>query len=193
MLSSSSTRRRIEGSAIIRLASAHAALAAATSRARSCVSQVKPSPIVRHSAWAPKRSMAVRSPVDHAPLMNCTTPTPPQHESESCRRLAFARTGVDDEETFLKNWLGVDLRVLRGLALHHFGLVVVVFDAAHGTLSGEARAGRRLVSLRPLSHIGRSIELSPLHCGATSGGFGVSSHCSRRFALHLTTPPEAGT
>src|SRR3984957_7061185 len=75
MLSSSSTRRRMEGSAIMRLASAHAAVAAATSRARSCVSHVKPSPMVRHSTWAPKRSMAVRSPVDQAPLMNCTTPT----------------------------------------------------------------------------------------------------------------------
>src|SRR5271166_5867570 len=75
MLSSSSTRRLIDGSAIMRLASPQAASAAATSRARSCVSQVKPSPIVRHSTWVPKRSTPIRSPVDQAPLMNCTTPT----------------------------------------------------------------------------------------------------------------------
>ena len=57
-----------------------------------------------------------------------------QRESERRCRLALARTGVDDQETFFENWLGGDLGVLHGLALGHFGFVPIVFRAAHGDM-----------------------------------------------------------
>src|SRR5262245_29444392 len=74
MLSSSSTISRIAGFSISPRALAQARRAASTSRLRSCVSQVKPSPRVCHSTSAPSRSTAARSPVCQAPLPNCTTP-----------------------------------------------------------------------------------------------------------------------
>ena len=77
-----------------------------------------------------------------------------QRESEGRGRLAFARAGVDDEQAFFENRLGGDFRVLRGLALGHFGFVAVVFDAAHGTLSGEG--GALLGALRPDLKSGRA-------------------------------------
>ena len=45
------------------------------SRARSCVSQVKPSPIALMVTRSGNFSSTVRSPVAHAPLTNWTTPT----------------------------------------------------------------------------------------------------------------------
>src|SRR6202034_1543115 len=51
-----------------------AASAARTSRSRSCVSQVKPSPITWKLTSGKRRKKAF-SPVAYRPLMNCTTPT----------------------------------------------------------------------------------------------------------------------
>src|SRR3954465_9081580 len=45
------------------------------SRARSWVSQVKPSPIARQVTSSGNRASTSRSPVPQAPLTNCTTPT----------------------------------------------------------------------------------------------------------------------
>src|SRR3990172_7833106 len=75
MLSSSRINRRIDGSAMSSCALAQARSAAATSRALSWVSQVKPSPSVCQTTWSPNFSIAVRSPLCQAPLPNCTTPT----------------------------------------------------------------------------------------------------------------------
>src|SRR5712691_2858862 len=52
-----------------------AARAAAMSRARSCVSQVKPSPIARQVTRSGKPASTVRSPLVQLPLTNCTMPT----------------------------------------------------------------------------------------------------------------------
>src|SRR5258707_12244037 len=57
------------------VATSQAARAAAMSRARSWVSQVKPSPIARQVTRSGKRASTVRSPVPQAPLTNCTIPT----------------------------------------------------------------------------------------------------------------------
>ena len=92
MLSSSSTISRIAGSAIIFCAAAQARSAAATSRARSCVSQVKPSPSVCHSTWSPNFSTAVRSPDCQAPLPNCTTP---QRKPRPSARSISPKAAVD--------------------------------------------------------------------------------------------------
>jgi hypothetical protein len=59
----------------MRFVSTQARSAAAMSRARSCVSQVKPSPSVLISTCSGKRCRKFASPVSHAPLMNCTMPT----------------------------------------------------------------------------------------------------------------------
>src|SRR5579862_1651386 len=56
-------------------ANSQAARAAAMSRARSLVSQVKPSPIARQVTRSGKPAKTVRSPVPQAPLTNCTMPT----------------------------------------------------------------------------------------------------------------------
>ena len=107
MLSSSSTISRIAGSAISSRALAQARSAAATSRSRSCVSQVKPSPSVCHSTWSPKRSIAARSPLCQAPLPNCTTPqrkprpSGAQQQAPGRRRLALALAGMDDQQALL--------------------------------------------------------------------------------------------
>ena len=74
MFSSSSTSKPRPGRCINSHALSQARPAAATSRARSCVSQVNPSPIACHSTRSSNRVSAARSPVDQAPLMNCTTP-----------------------------------------------------------------------------------------------------------------------
>ena len=115
----------------MRLASAHAALAAATSRARSCVSQVKPSPIVRHSTWVAEtlhgHALAGR-PGALDELHHADAKTPPertQRKPEGRRRLALAGTGVDDKQTFFENRLRGDLGVLDGLAIGHFCFVPV--------------------------------------------------------------------
>ena len=123
--------------------------AAAMSRALSCVSQVKPSPSVCQRTMSPKPSSTLRSPVFHAPLMNCTTAhfaaiaDHAQHEAEGCRRFALAGAGMDDEQSFLRNRLGGDLRVLRCLAVRHLGamalLLVLLQVFGHGsTFSGMA-------------------------------------------------------
>src|SRR5229473_2196284 len=52
-----------------------AARAASMSRARSWVSQVKPSPIARQVTRSGNPASTVRSPVPQAPLTNCTMPT----------------------------------------------------------------------------------------------------------------------
>ena len=59
----------------MRLASSQAARAAAMSRARSWVSQVKPSPMTLTSTRSGKRLRKKRSPVSRRPLTNCTTPS----------------------------------------------------------------------------------------------------------------------
>src|SRR6202521_2789314 len=74
MLSSSRMTRPKVGSAINSSDFAQARSAAATSRLRSWVSQVKPSPMVCHDTWSPKIARASRAGVCQAPLMNCTTP-----------------------------------------------------------------------------------------------------------------------
>ena len=56
-------------------ATSHASRALATSRARSWVSQVKPSPMARNSTWSGKASNTAFSPECMAPLMNWTTAT----------------------------------------------------------------------------------------------------------------------
>src|SRR5262245_31388178 len=75
MLRSSRMTRPLDGSAINSSAFYQARPAAAMSRALSCVSQVKPSPIECHATRLPKAAKASFSPVCQAPLTNCTMPT----------------------------------------------------------------------------------------------------------------------
>ena len=60
---------------IICFETSQAFLAARMSRARSWVSQVKPSPMVRISTCSGNLSSTPRSPVCHLPFTYCTTPT----------------------------------------------------------------------------------------------------------------------
>ncbi len=102
------------------------------SRARSCVSQVKPSPMrVPVDQIAEPLQNAVRSPVDQAPLMNCTTPQrrpcPSMRSSrpKAAVRFALAGAGVDDQQALLDG-LARDLGILHRLALRHLGGVAGV-------------------------------------------------------------------
>ena len=177
MLSSSSTISRIAGSAIIFCAAAQARSAAATSRARSCVSQVKPSPIVCHSTWSPKRSIAVRSPVCQAPLLNCTTP---QRKPRPSARSIRPNAAVDlplplpvwtISRPFSIGFAG-DLGVLHGLAVGHLGLVARCFVGCFGhaaTLSSARRKGNAVqAAAAPATVIGELRAKIPL--GNREGG-----------------------
>ncbi len=89
------------------------------SRARSCVSQVKPSPMARQVTRSGKRASTARSPVSQAPLTNCTMPTrmpwpiAAHHHAESGRRFAFAGAGMDDEKAALFGLGGENLGARR--------------------------------------------------------------------------------
>ena len=63
------------GSWSMAFAASQAARAAAMSRSRSWVSQVKPSPMTLSVTCSGKRSSRWRSPVSRRPLTNCTTPS----------------------------------------------------------------------------------------------------------------------
>ena len=82
-----------------------AASAAWMSRARSWVSQVKPSPMVRISTWSGNRSSTGRSPVSHLPLTYCTMPTlrplpiALRASPKAAVDLPFALAGMDDQQT----------------------------------------------------------------------------------------------
>ena len=110
--------RRIAGSAISSCALAQARSAAATSRARSCVSQVKPSPSVCHSTWSPKRSIAVALaglPGALAELHDAAAKAAAeraQQQAQGRRRFALALAGMDDQQA-LPDGLRGDLGVLR--------------------------------------------------------------------------------
>ena len=89
------------------LASSQAARAAAMSRARSCVSQVKPSPIVLIVTRSRNFSSTVRSPVCPVALdelddadLHAVAERAEDH-AEGGRRLALALAGVDDEQALL--------------------------------------------------------------------------------------------
>src|SRR3546814_10991606 len=71
----------IAGVAIIRLTSSHAVRVTAMSRARSCVFQVKSSPIGLNSTLSGKASNTAFSPVVIAPLTNWTTLTRSEERS----------------------------------------------------------------------------------------------------------------
>ena len=92
--------------------------------------------------------------------MNCTTPTrQPRPSARSARPKAAVDLPLPGpvwtmSRPFSRIGLGGDFRVLRGLALDHFCFVAVVFDAAHGMLSGEG--GALLGGLRPDLKSGRA-------------------------------------
>src|SRR5262249_4753468 len=60
-----------------------------------------------------------------------------QHETEGRRRFALAGAGMDDEQAFLGDGLGRNLRILCGLAVGHLGamaiLLVLLWVVAHGS------------------------------------------------------------
>ena len=146
MLSSSSSTRRCCASRISSLARSQAARAAAMSRARSCVSQVNPSPMTWSETRSGKRAKSRASPVSRdADLMNWTTPTGrpwpmcAEHHAERRGGLSLARAGVDDEKAPL-----VGLRrhdpLARRLALAHFLGVAGVGVAGLGRGLGMRRS-----------------------------------------------------
>ena len=104
--------------------------AAAMSRARSCVSQVKPSPMVCQAICALElRERVALGGVPGAldELHDADAAAAAQHaqrETEGRGRFPFAGAGVDDQQTLFDGLAG-DLRILHGLALGH--LVAMAF------------------------------------------------------------------
>ena len=129
------------GSAISSSDFAQARSAAATSRLRSCVSQVKPSPIVCHDDLVAERRKRIafrRVPGALDELHDADPMAAPEHaqrKPERGGRFALAGAGVDDQKTFLDRLLR-DLGILHGLALCHLGAMAfglgIIDGLGHG-------------------------------------------------------------
>ena len=98
----------------------------------SCVSQVKPSPIVCQETRSPNAAKASFSPGMPGTLDELDDTDPlavakhAQGQAEGGRRLALARAGVDDQQALLDRLLR-HLCVLHRLALSHLGAVSFSF------------------------------------------------------------------
>ena len=151
------------------LAASQAARAAAMSRARSCVSQVKPSPMARQVTRSRKPLEHLRSPVSHDALDELhdadahAVAEAAHHHAEGGGRFALAVAGMDDEEAALLR-LAREHRSRAALRFAIFSAWRALSSASLSAVGhGAAASSRDAVALaavhRPRSIASRSARL----------------------------------